>query len=251
MSVRSRTSAAVRCFIAALAVAAAASCGAASASAKEIPDQETGFTVTIPSRPPAKPTPTPTRAPQTPVASTGNAGSGSPSRPAANPPHGAPTAANTASCTPTEPAVPKQAATTGEKATTDKSLYVPGQQVTATATGYGAGEQVQLVLFSDPVLIGTFTADAGGQVQAVFPVAEKTTAGTHTVQFTGWCKKVAIADILVGTTTGAASSTDMNIPPWARWTLGAVVLAGLLFLGWRLILVMREPVAADPAVARS
>lgn len=211
---------------------------------------DSGVTVTVPS---ASPTATPSQTPSVSPNPT------NPPNPPTTPPPSAtaPTRATgtstgtqpttdttTTTCTPTEPAVPTKPATNGDKATTDKNLYLPGQQVTATGSGYAAGEQVQLVLFSDPQLVGTFTADPDGQVQAVFPVADTTSSGSHIIQFTGWCKKIETATILVGAVadgTGAAA-TGSVLPPWIWWPIGAAALGAFAFALWRIIAAMRGPV---------
>ncbi|WP_411701258.1 hypothetical protein [Conyzicola sp.] len=235
------------------AVFSAAGLGATAAHAED--PKDTGFTVTIPTSSPT-PTPTPSATPPTPPAA-----AVTPPPPPTKTGTTAPTksttksggaaagtsaggAGGTAECTPTEPPVPTAPASSGSNASVDKEFYQPGQKVTATATGYAAGEQVQLVLFSEPNLIGTFSADAQGQVEAVFPVDEKTTPGTHTVQFTGWCKKVALADVLVG--TGPLVATGFDIPI-GLWIVGGVIAAAVLaMLGWRLLALMRAPAAGTP-----
>ncbi len=213
----------------------------------------TGVTVTIPSRT-ASPTPTPTATPTPTSSSTAPAPAAV--APASRPSgggsgrgNGGRTAPDAPACVPAEPAVPSAPASSGGTATTDKQLYLAGEQVTATATGFEAGEQVQLVLFSDPSLIGTFTADAGGQVQAVFPVAESTAVGSHTVQFTGWCKKVSLATVLVGASNAAAATGGLDVPPWLWWVIGglAIVVAVLVF--WQIVRVMRVPAATPGASA--
>lgn len=150
-------------------------------------------------------------------------------------------------CVPKEPAMPQAPATGGGDAVLDQAVYVPGETVTATAAGFGAAEQVQLVLFGDPVLLGTFTADAAGTVTAQFPVAEQTLAGTHTLQFTGWCGAVSTADILVGSVAGTAASTGIQLPPWLWWIAAALAAVLLIVGGRRVIIAMRAPAA--PAAA--
>ncbi|TFC27363.1 hypothetical protein E3O25_09640 [Cryobacterium sp. TMT1-3] len=142
-------------------------------------------------------------------------------------------------CTPVEPTVPTVPATTGENATVDQKVYEPGQKVTATASGFGVGEQVQLVMFSEPALVGSFTADAQGQVQAVFPVDEAALPGTHAVQFTGWCTRIALTTVLVGSDALVASAT--SFPMWVWGAGGVVGTAGLALVGGHLLRVMRVP----------
>lgn len=107
---------------------------------------------------------------------------------------------------------------------------------------------MQLVLFSDPTLIGTFTADGSGQVQAVFPISDTTLAGNHTLQFTGWCKKIAVTDVLVGSAV-IATTGEQGIPPWLLWTGGGVAVLAAALGGWWLVRVMRAPAASSAVTA--
>jgi hypothetical protein len=151
--------------------------------------------------------------------------------------------ADAAACVPTEPAVPTTPESAGEPVATDRSVYLPGQQMTVTAAGFPAGEQVQLVLFADPAVVGTFTADAAGVVEAVVPVAEETAAGPLTLQLSGWCTGVALGDVLVGSAT-ADDAGAQGVPAWAWWAGGGVGLTGAGVGGWWLLRAMRAPVAA-------
>jgi hypothetical protein len=131
-------------------------------------------------------------------------------------------------------------------AAVDKDLYLPGNKVTATASGFEAGERVQLVLFSEPHLIGNFTADPQGQVQAIFAVADDAPAGTHSVQFTGWCGTVtARADVLVG--SPAAPPAEDGWPAWLWWLLALALLIAAALVIRRLILRARERRAESEA----
>ncbi|WP_375385428.1 hypothetical protein [uncultured Microbacterium sp.] len=152
-------------------------------------------------------------------------------------------------CVPKQPAVPTVPATGGTPASVDKPIYAAGDTVNATATGFGAAEQVQLVFFDDPTLVGSFTADAAGAVTAQFSLAADTLAGTHALQFTGWCGVTSTAELLIGTTNGAASAGPQGVPPWLWWIgggLGAILLA----LGaWWAIRTMRAPLPVEAAAA--
>ena len=78
----------------------------------------------------------------------------------------------------------------------------------------------------------------------MFPIDDKTTPGTHTVQFTGWCKKVALADVLVGTGPLVAAGFEI---PIGLWFAGGVIAAAVLaMVGWRLLGLMRAPEAGTP-----
>jgi hypothetical protein len=210
----------------------------------------TGLSVSIPASTGSTPTPTPTSttpSESTPAAATGGGtatGGGSRSGGAAAAADAGEEAGAGATCTPSEPTIPARpatAVTSGVEAHVDQDLYLPGARVTATASGFEPGEQVQLVLFSEASLVGSFTADADGQVQAVFPVAEDTAPGTHTVQLTGWCgTAVAVVDVLVGSTGGAAPA-GQGVPPWAWWAGGGAGLLGLGVGGWKVVALLRGP----------
>ncbi|MET0954938.1 MAG: hypothetical protein ABWY68_03240, partial [Cryobacterium sp.] len=94
--------------------------------------------------------------------------------------------------------------------------------------------------FSEPTVIGTFSADATGQVEAVFPIDKKTTPGNHTVQFTGWCKKIAVADVLVGSGPLVAAGFDIPVGVWIAGGVGGAAVLGVA--GWQLLGMMRAPV---------
>jgi hypothetical protein len=153
-------------------------------------------------------------------------------------------------CVPKEPAVPTAPATeTAGEASVDKEVYAAGETVTAIAAGFEPHEQVQLVLFSEPALVGTFAADDTGAVTAQFAIAAETLAGTHTVQFTGWCGSVSGVEILVGTTNDSASAGPQGVPPWLWWAGGLLGLALLILAAWWAIRVMRVPAPAEAVPA--
>ncbi|GAA3819177.1 hypothetical protein [Cellulomonas soli] len=225
---------------------------AGAAFADDAGDQ-TGLSVSIPARAGTTPTPVPTTTTPSPTATSttaptagrGAATTGSPrSAGTSEAVGGAQPAGAAAGCAPSEPDVPTRPATAGTagvEAHVDQDLYLPGARVTATATGFAAGEQVQLVLFSEAALVGSFTADAAGQVQAIFPVADGTAPGTHTVQMSGWCgTAVAVVDVLVGS-AGATAPAEQGVPPWAWWAGGGAGLVGLGAGGWQLLALMRGP----------
>lgn len=169
------------------------------------------------------------------------------SNPAA--PADAPSSATTpVACVPKEPVVSTTPATGDSEAATDKDFYVHGETLTATAAGFGAAEQVTLTLYSEPTLAGTFTADATGTVTASFPIAAETLAGSHTLQFTGWCGAISTAKVLVGASDSAFEMGVQGVPAWAWWTGGGVGGAMLVAGAWWAVKAMRAPAAALAAV---
>jgi hypothetical protein len=242
-------------------IAAAMWAGAAGgAHAAPLPD-DSDVTVTVP---PATPSPTsfPSIPPGVPPAANGgsNAGGGNAdgsggganrsSSGGATGGGAADTAAPTdAACVPKEPAVPSAPTTGAGEASVDKEVYSAGDTVTAIAAGFGAGEQVQLVLFSEPALVGTFAADTTGAVTAQFAIAGETLAGMHTVQFTGWCGSASTADLLVGATNSASTAGPQGVPPWLWWICGILAAILLIVGAWWALRVMRAPAAVEAVPA--
>ncbi|MDR2253981.1 MAG: hypothetical protein LBD97_09050 [Bifidobacteriaceae bacterium] len=142
-------------------------------------------------------------------------------------------------CVQVEPPIPLAPTDDAWAAAVDKDLYLPGHKVTTTASGFAAGERVQLVLFSYPRLIGNFTADADGHVEAVFAVADDAAPGTHSIQFTGWCGVVtARADVLVG--SPAEPAVSQGVPAWVWWLLALLLALILAWVTRRLIRALRD-----------
>jgi hypothetical protein len=120
------------------------------------------------------------------------------------------------------------------EASVDQEIYLPGDEATATATGFGAAEQVQLVLFSSPALIGTFTADPTGTVTAGFSVSQELPPGTHIAQFTGWCGRIATVDVVVGSpgVPAPVQPRRSSSPLWWLWALLAALAVGIGVWRW-------------------
>ncbi|MDQ0648232.1 hypothetical protein QFZ53_002428 [Microbacterium natoriense] len=146
-----------------------------------------------------------------------------------------------ATCTPKEPAVPTRPASSGEAAELDRTVYLDGDTIVATASGFGAGEQVQVVLFDDPAIVGSLAADDSGTVRAEVALPKDPLPGTRTLQFTGWCERIALADVLIGRGGSLADTGLQGAPVWLWWVLGAVILIALLVAGLRLVRVLRAP----------
>ncbi|WP_167047002.1 hypothetical protein [Salinibacterium sp. ZJ454] len=145
---------------------------------------------------------------------------------------------------PTEPAIPGAPAANGAEAKVDGETYQAGASVVVTADGFTPGEQVQVVLFSDPQLIGNVAANADGTFEHSFALPDDLAAGRHTVQLTGWASKhIATADVFVTTGPLAADASVPVIPTAVWWVLG--ILAVLLLAGafWWVIRIMRAPTA--------
>ena len=81
------------------------------------------------------------------------------------------------------PNTPGVASTTTDKTTGPAAA--PGQKVVKVLKGFKAGEKVTVVLHSDPVVLGVFTADANGVVTVEFTVPAGTPLGNHTLAYDG------------------------------------------------------------------
>ena len=143
---------------------------------------------------------------------------------------------------PVEPTIGKSPSTTAEQASVDKTAYNAGDTITVSFSGFTPNEKVQLVLYSDPVLIGNFPADAAGTLTQSFQLPSDLPAGAHTVQLTGWeSKKVASASIVVASAATAAAPDVQGVPVWAWWIGGALLAVLAAFGTWWLIRTMRAP----------
>jgi hypothetical protein len=66
-----------------------------------------------------------------------------------------------------------------------RAEVVAGQEQSVTGSGFVPGERVAVEMASDPVDLGTVTADAAGTIALTFTVPAATPPGTHTVTATG------------------------------------------------------------------
>lgn len=84
----------------------------------------------------------------------------------------------------------------------DDTVVTPGQQVTVTACCFAPGGAVRLELQSDPVLLTTATADAGGAIGALVTIPVGTTLGAHTIRAIGTGRDGAALALAVAITVG-------------------------------------------------
>ena len=95
-----------------------------------------------------------------------------------------------------------------------------GGKIQATASGFTPGEQVQLVLYPTPLIIGSYAADATGALSIVFEVPKDTRTGEHVAEATGWASDTKANGKFVVT---AAPDVAGAIPTmW--WLLGILLL---------------------------
>jgi titin len=88
----------------------------------------------------------------------------------------------------------------------------PGQTVTLKFTGFKPGSTVVINIFSDPVLLGTFTADANGTVEVPVLIPAGMEVGSHTIVATGVDAQgnPASMSIPVTVTSNAPTAADPN-----------------------------------------
>ncbi|PZQ89829.1 MAG: hypothetical protein DI534_08625 [Leifsonia xyli] len=226
-----RIRSAVAALAATVVIASALSVGAGAYAADPGPTgkPQAPVTVTVPgAQPITSPAPSPS------PSATRRPGGGTPSTPAI----------------PSEPSIPQRPATDGAKATVDGDYFTPGSSVEVRAEGFDVGEQVQIVLYSDPQLVGNVTAGADGVLSHRFTLPDDLELGTHTLQLTGWAsKRVALADVLV-VASPAVSETQRNaafgLVNQLWWIVGGVLLLALLCVGsWWIVRAMRAPAAGQ------
>jgi hypothetical protein len=97
---------------------------------------------------------------------------------------------------PTTPSAPALAALTGDGFVAPGAEIGPGM-ATFGATGFAAGETVEVVLHSMPRPLGTVMASDAGVASITFEVLASDGAGEHSVVFTGPSGTVAVPFILV------------------------------------------------------
>ncbi|MEY2425214.1 MAG: hypothetical protein QOI61_786 [Actinomycetota bacterium] len=103
----------------------------------------------------------------------------------------------------------------GERAPVEPSTTVTlsassvpeGGTMTASGGGFRAGEKVNVVVSSDPVTVGTPTADDSGLVSQSFTLPASVTAGQHTVTLTGQDSGVTISSPFTVTAQQAGTTT--------------------------------------------
>src|SRR5436305_3375991 len=89
------------------------------------------------------------------------------------------------------------------------STVSPGGLLTLDATGFASGETVQVILHSQPVVLGTTTANSSGEAVIGVRIPKSTTPGTHTVIMRGLSSGVEVSSTIQvagsGTTAGSYS----------------------------------------------
>lgn len=127
-----------------------------------------------------------------------------------------------------------------------------GEPLTVTGDGFLPGEQVQVWIHSDPVLVGVTTAGADGQVSHTFVVPADLPPGVHHVELRGVTsgRSVRSASLTVLAADPAAAGADVADEradagaAGLAFTGGGAALAGpgaaLLLVGAALVLITRR-----------
>ncbi|SOC48518.1 hypothetical protein SAMN05660748_1214 [Blastococcus aggregatus] len=114
-----------------------------------------------------------------------------------------------------------------------------GEQLSLSWTGFQPGEQVTVVMRSEPVTLGTFTTDATGTVTAALQLPDEAEAGAHTLTFSGPLSgdlvvlpfRVAAADGAAASAAGSAAEATSDDGALTPWLVGGGLAALLLGAG--------------------
>jgi hypothetical protein len=108
-----------------------------------------------------------------------------------------------------------------------------GQAQTSEGLGFLPREQVAVIVHSDPIAVGTFTADTTGRVSATFPLPTDFALGSHTVEFVGAVSGTAVVGFTVVAAvdfpTGGTVVADRSAAYPLLLGLVAVAISGLTY----------------------
>lgn len=120
------------------------------------------------------------------------------------------------------PPAPTPERTTGS-ATLSTDRAAPGGSVTIAGDGFAPDEQLDVELRSDPVQLGTTTADANGAASTTVTIPSDTAPGTHTLALVGAGHEVA-ATLLVAGADGADEVTGGHLDWGVRASFRSYIL---------------------------
>jgi hypothetical protein len=175
------------------------------------------------------------------------------------------TTSTTSSSTTTTTAAATTTTTTPPSVTAVPNFMYPGESCLITAHGFKPGTDVTITVFSDPLVIGTFAADANGTISQTWTVPSGFAAGAHTVSLTGQTIAGAVeltVPITVGslvqvvtttavtptaTTTPAAITTTGNLPTTGSGLTQPLVLGSVVLVlgGGTALVVSRKRARSD------
>lgn len=133
-------------------------------------------------------------------------------------------------------------------ATADPNILEINQVTQFTAVGFAPDSDVNVVLCSTPVALGTFKADANGEVHQALTIPAGTVLGAHTIAATGnrsnGLQQVAYAAITVvaAPTTGTLPTTGSDTGRMIAIGAALLVLGGAAIFGSTRV---RRPVTID------
>jgi hypothetical protein len=127
--------------------------------------------------------------------------------------------------------------------TVDDTTVTPGQRITAEGSGFRSGSSGSLVLFSDPKVLGSGTANSSGVIRITATIPADTTAGTHRLELQG-VDGAGAARVLSATITvspgGTLPRTGSSMP------LRAVAFVGTFTIGAGVVVLAVRKMRADP-----
>jgi 5'-nucleotidase len=124
----------------------------------------------------------------------------------------------------------------GPTAQVTPQQVVAGQPVQVSGGGFPAGSSLVEQLFSDPVVLGTTTAEAAGNYRATVTIPLGTTPGTHTLRVSvvgGTATAAATLVVTAPASAGTLSRTGADVAGPAHLALALLVGgAGLVGVAW-------------------
>ena len=115
--------------------------------------------------------------------------------------------------------------------TVNPNVVQVGGSTDVTGVNFGANEQVNVELHSNPVLLATFTSNASGLVRGTVTVPAGTALGDHEVQLVGLSTGVSASaplTVVAAPATGTASSSSTQLA--STGTNSSLMVDGLIML---------------------
>ncbi|WP_233201802.1 choice-of-anchor I family protein [Cryobacterium sp. Y11] len=132
------------------------------------------------------------------------------------------------------------------------AVFTPGERVTVTVSGLNPGQLITGTLYSVPVDLGTFAANAAGVATFSAVIPANTPVGAHTLVISSVGLQpisLAVTVVAVGSATAATTTSALGVIPALGGSLAPIGLAALLLLlGGGLLLVRRQRLAANARV---
>ncbi|KQO98318.1 Ig domain-containing protein [Leifsonia sp. Leaf264] len=117
-----------------------------------------------------------------------------------------------------------------------------GATITVSGSGFAPDSDVTVVLRSNPVTLGSFTADSDGKVEASVTIPLNTPAGTHHLYFVD---EDGVEYLISEITVAAAGDSTDVIPGLGFEGAPFLGVAALMLLGGAALMVRRRKVAAE------